>query len=149
MSGNHPNPSLKPRYQGKIWVPVKLPNSVRDWSHGGEKSIVTDGRSIARVAEALSDLNEAQAWQWPKRRHYFLSDMHGDAAAFAASLVASGGVKKTGPKPRNFQLSEPGRRAKFIIGGDCFDKGPSSLDLLRTVRHLTKLGPRTDSRRQP
>ena len=29
-----------------------------------------------------------------------------------------------------------GRRARFLIGGDCFDKGPSSLRVLRVLREL-------------
>lgn len=133
---------LKPKYHGKGWVPVPLPRTVRDWSHGGEKSIITDGKGTRALVAALSDLNRSREWRWPKRRHYFLSDLHGDPEAFAASLVASGGVRKIGPGLRDFELSALGRKADFIIGGDCFDKGPSSLELLRSIRHLIRQGAR-------
>ncbi len=133
---------LRPDCRGKLWVPVRLPKSEDDWSHGGEKSIAVEGKGTGALVKVLANLNDSNAWKWPRRAHYFFSDLHGDPAAFAASLVASGGVKKTGPKPRNFQLSKVGKRANFIIGGDCFDKGPSSLELLRSVRHLMNQGAR-------
>ncbi len=53
-----------------------------------------------------------------------------------ASLVASGGVKKTGRADHAFRLTKAGRNAHFIIGGDCFDKGPGNLRLLRTLKQL-------------
>lgn len=134
--------ALQPRYRGRMWVPVRLPMTVRDWTHGDEKSIITDGGGTGSLVKVLGNLNDSGSWDWPGRTHYFFSDLHADPEAFAASLVASGGVKKTGPKPRNFQLSKTGREARFIIGGDCFDKGPSSLGLLRSVQHLTGQGAR-------
>lgn len=134
--------ALQPRYRGRMWVPVRLPTTERDWTHGDEKSIITDGGGTRSLVRVLGSLNDSDSWDWPGRTHYFFSDLHGDSEAFAASLVASGGVKKTGPKPRNFQLSKEGRQARFIIGGDCFDKGPSSLGLLRSVQHLIGQGAR-------
>lgn len=131
-----------PRYHGKSWVRPQLPNVAKDWSHGKQKSIETDKTNHAELISVLSYLNESGVWCWPKRKHYFFSDLHGDPEAFAASLVASGGVKKKGPKPNDFVLSRAGKNANFIIGGDCFDKGPTSLGLLRTVLHLKKQGAR-------
>lgn len=78
----------------------------------------------------------------PETTPLLLSDLHGDPEAFAASLVACGGVKKTGEKPTDFVLTDQGRLANFVIGGDCFDKGPSSLGLLRAIHHLKKQGAR-------
>jgi len=131
-----------PRYYGKSWIQPRLPVAAKDWSHGKHKSIEIEKTTHIDLISTLSSLNKSDVWHWPKRKHYFFSDLHGDPEAFAASLVASGGVKKKGPKPDDFVLSRIGKEANFIIGGDCFDKGPTSLGLLRTVLHLKKQGAR-------
>lgn len=131
-----------PAYHGKKWVTAQLPGKVRDWSHGALRSIAADGDGYPALVHALQRLDRKKAWRWPRRRHYFFSDLHGDARAFAESLVASGGVEKTGPDERDFRLTAHGNKAAFVIGGDCFDKGPSSLELLRTIRYLIDLGAR-------
>jgi hypothetical protein len=66
--------------------------------------------------------------------------MHADADAFIASLVASGGVEKTGPRDQDFKLTTEGEKARFLIGGDCFDKGPDTLRLLQVIRLLMDHG---------
>ena len=86
-------------YHGKSWLQVRLPREGRDWTHGEAKSIAKDGDGIDVLVSVLSQLNAQQAWKWPKREHFFFSDLHGDPHAFSASLVASGGVKRTGKKP--------------------------------------------------
>jgi hypothetical protein len=134
--------SSLPRYYGKSWIRPRLPKEARDWSHGKQKSIETENKTNTDLISTLNSLNEADDWQWPKRKHYFFSDLHGDPEAFAASLVASGGVKKKGYAPDNFVLTQAGKNANFIIGGDCFDKGPTSLGLLRSIHHLKKQGAR-------
>jgi len=139
-----PQRSKKPvlEYHGKSWLKVNLPREGLDWSHGGGHSIAADGDDIDTLVAALSHLNDQKKWRWPKRRHFFFSDLHGDAEAFATSLVGSGGVKKTGKKPTDFILTQRGKNAVFVIGGDCFDKGPSVLKLLRTILHLIEVGAR-------
>jgi len=136
-----PSP-LVPHYRGRNWTPARLPRKVEDWSRGGARSIAKDGDGPERLIDILDHLNRKRGWRWPKRRHFFFSDLHGDSEAFAASLTASGGVGKTGPGPRDFELTHIGGEAVFVIGGDCFDKGPSSLDLLRTIHRLIELGAR-------
>lgn len=131
-----------PPYYGKSWLDVKLPRKVEDWTKGHGKSIALNTGSQKELAHVLTSLNKENAWVFPKRRHFFFSDLHGDPCAFAASLVASGGVKKIGENPTDFELNARGKKANFIIGGDCFDKGPSSLGLLRTIHHLKKQGAR-------
>jgi hypothetical protein len=37
-------------------------------------------------------------------------------------------------------LTREGRKARFLIGGDCFDKGPSTLRLLRVIKILIDKG---------
>ncbi len=134
--------NCRPTYHGRKWLSVRLPTTARDWSDGGKKSVITDRLGMPGLAASLSKSHESGQWHWPKRRTFFYSDLHGDSEAFAASLVASGGVKKTGPQARDFTVNAHGRKANFIIGGDCFDKGPSSLDLLRSVEFLKKQGAR-------
>lgn len=133
---------LVPHYRGKSWLNVRLPRTAKDWTHGGSKSLVSVKDSKLTLSEALERLNKAHAWEFPKQRVCFLSDLHGDPEALAASLVATGCVKKTGPGPLDFQITEDGKTARFVIGGDCFDKGPSSLGVLRGLAHLRAQGGR-------
>jgi hypothetical protein len=81
-----------------------------------------------------------KAWLWPSRLLLFFCDIHADTDAFLLSLTASGGVERTGPGDRDYRLTARGRIATFIIGGDCFDKGPNNLRLLGCLQHLLDLG---------
>ena len=81
-----------------------------------------------------------KAWLWPSRLLLFFCDIHADTDAFLLSLTASGGVERTGPGDREYRLTARGRIATFIIGGDCFDKGPNNLRLLSCLQHLLELG---------
>lgn len=129
-----------PRYQGTQWIEAELPQQGQPWLLGKRKSIRKAGPSRGALAKELQRVIEADAWQWPKRTLYFFSDLHADTDAFLASLVASGGFRKTGPGDTDFKLTKAGKRARFLIGGDCFDKGPSSLRLLRMIRLLMDAG---------
>ncbi len=131
-----------PAYHGKSYINAKLPRKARDWTEGNDKSIATDCTKPRELAQTLKKLNKEQAWSWPKRPVFFFSDLHGDPEAFEASLVASGGIRKNGPNQFDFTLTARGQKANFIIGGDCFDKGPSSLNLLRVIYCLKKQGAR-------
>lgn len=77
--------------------------------------------------------------RWPKRQVVFISDPHADATAFEASLIAAGVVRQKGKGLCQFELTKAGRKAEIMIGGDCLDKGPSNLSLLRSVKHLYRL----------
>jgi hypothetical protein len=79
-------------------------------------------------------------WRWPSRLLLFLCDIHADTDAFLLSLIASGGIERTGRGDRDYRLTPRGREATFIIGGDCFDKGPNTLRLLACLEHLIELG---------
>ena len=48
------------------------------------------------TAEEVHDYAAERIWLWPNETICLLTDMHADADAFARSLVASGGVEKTG-----------------------------------------------------
>jgi hypothetical protein len=75
-------------------------------------------------------------WTWAGRTVYFFCDIHADADAFFLSLEACGSIVRTGAADDQFELSEAGRSARFIIGGDCFDKGPHNLRLLEAIHQL-------------
>jgi len=78
--------------------------------------------------------------RWPKRSVVFISDPHADAVAFEASLIAAGvAERKKRAGVGHLTLTKKGRQSEIIVGGDCLDKGPSNLELLRSVKQLYKL----------
>ncbi len=129
-----------PRYRGENWTKTSLPTEAQHWLMGKERSVLKDSYHGAAYRKEFQKVIGKEPWKWPKRPLYFISDMHGDADAFIASLVASGAVKKTGPRDKDMKLTKAGRRGRFLIGGDCFDKGPSTLRLLRAIRLLINIG---------
>ncbi|HEB95797.1 MAG TPA: metallophosphoesterase [Sedimenticola thiotaurini] len=131
-----------PRYRGSRWLRARLPEGCELWLPGSPHRVQRDFTRHPRLGRELRAILDPDGWRWPKRRVLFFTDLHADADAFADSLVASGGVRKTGPDSRDLVLTGAGRKALFLIGGDCFDKGPSSLQLLRTIRRLQKRGAR-------
>ncbi|MDN3553259.1 metallophosphoesterase [Halomonas almeriensis] len=118
-----------PRYRSGDDLSHPLPARAEAWTPDG---------APARLQQTLA----GNAASWPKRRVFFISDPHADAEAFEASLVASGGVSKTGSGLGDFTLTGPGRKGRFIIGGDCLDKGPSNLAMLRSLQQLIDSGAR-------
>ena len=133
-----------PHYKGPWprWLYKELPDEARDWTLGGDKSYGEESGDHKLLLSELDRLSKRRLWKWPKRPILFFSDLHADPRAFVASLVASGGARRTGPSYLHFGLTPLGKRATFIIGGDCFDKGPSNLKLLRALRRLIDLGAR-------
>ncbi len=129
------------RYHGKKWIHARLPSIPQLWLMGPyDLSMKKDEGAKKSLACDIKPHLESDSWIWPDKTIYFFSDLHADANAFVASLVASGGVKKTGPKNKDFKLTAEGKKARFILGGDCFDKGPSTLNLLRTIKLLIDKG---------
>ena len=129
-----------PRYHGQKWIAARLPQESQLWLLGKYKSVRKERSNRGELAAELHKAIEGMPWRWPKRTVYFFADLHADTDAFLASLVASGGFSKTGPRDKDFRLTGAGRKARFLIGGDCFDKGPSSLRLLRMIRLLMAAG---------
>lgn len=103
-----------------------------------------DGKGSAAPYDAPWERVRAYArskpWVCPNRTHYFFCDIHADADAFRRSLVASGGISETGPNDRDIALTRRGRTARFVIGGDCLDNGPSNLRLLSMLKRLLTIG---------
>ncbi|SBS33657.1 diadenosine tetraphosphatase [Marinomonas spartinae] len=98
--------------------------------------------SIARNPSKMPERFRKRKLKWPKRPVVFISDPHADATAFEASLIAAGVVQQKEEGLQHLKLTKTGRKTEIIIGGDCLDKGPSNLSLLRSVKHLYKLGAR-------
>lgn len=129
-----------PSYQGSKWIRPVLPDAPESWLLGKLHSIGKESAKHAARVEVMGKLIEQAPWKWPKRPLYFISDPHADADAFMASLVASGGIKKTGPTEDDYELTKVARKGRYIIGGDCFDKGPSVLALLRSIKQVSERG---------
>ncbi|MDQ6996947.1 MAG: metallophosphoesterase family protein [Mariprofundus sp.] len=133
---------LLPNYRGLEWVGASLPCKFQNWLDGNKHCIRQNRKNRQQTRQSIDQLMQQYPWRWPKRPIVFISDLHADADAFFASLIASGGIKKTGPADHQFKLTASGERALFILGGDFFDKGPSNLRLLRAVRLLINTGAR-------
>jgi hypothetical protein len=129
-----------PVYRGEQWLDARLPARVQEWTEGKARSVHKRRSSHRKTCEALREIVARHDWKWPKRPVYFFADPHADTDALLASLVASGALKKTGPADRDFKLVKPSREGFFIVGGDCFDKGPSNLRLLRCLNELSRKG---------
>lgn len=130
-----------PVYRGAEWIDIALPMDVEAWPKFGSRRLLEvsgDDYDISR--EEVKEYAAGKPWIWPDRDIYFLCDIHADTDAFFRSLVASGGVAKTGPGDGDFELTPEGREATFVIGGDCLDKGPCNLRLLRIIRKLITAG---------
>ena len=90
-----------------------------------------------QVAACLARARAHGGWVWPDRPVIFISDAHADAEGLLRSLAAAGAIRRDGGAPR---LTGFGRAARVVIGGDCFDKGPSNLDLLDALAALRAAG---------
>ena len=137
MSHHH---KLVPHYHGIEHTGIQLPHESQNWLHGKKRSIQLRRLGHQQTIQQLAELLEKYEWEWPRRTVYFFSDLHADADALTASLIASGGVKVNGKEHRHLKLTRQGKKAQFLIGGDCFDKGPSNLALLRTLNKLHHRG---------
>lgn len=91
-------------------------------------------KRLALLRQAVARAHAHGPWLWPQKPVVFISDPHADAAAFEASLRASGCWDSRG------ELTAFGRQARIIIGGDCLDKGPSNFELLRSLKALFASG---------
>jgi hypothetical protein len=126
-----------PIYVGAHWLSTSLPVRSEPWPRPTKLAAIDD--YDAPVA-ALRDVFDGRPWLWTGRNVVFLCDMHADAEALVASLVASGTVARTGPGSCDFELLPGADGTRYVMGGDCFDKGPSNLELLRALRHLVDQG---------
>ncbi|HER25651.1 MAG TPA: metallophosphoesterase [Rhodospirillales bacterium] len=135
-----PRNATVPFYKGHEWTAGRLPRDSFPWVESDQLASFFHGQPDESATECdLASYAAAKPWIWPSRTHYFFSDLHADADALLLSLVASGGVTKTGPGDFDFKLNNRGIDATFVFGGDFFDKGPHNLRLMRTLKHLIDL----------
>jgi len=130
-----------PDYQGVEFCEMPLPTTTEPWpKFAGRRlrDLANDHYDAAR--EQLRARIGTKPFVWPNRRMYFFSDIHADADAWRRSLIASGGVRWLGPGDGDYALTADGEDALFVIAGDCFDKGPSNLRLLRAIKILIDKG---------
>ncbi|MCA9689305.1 MAG: metallophosphoesterase, partial [Myxococcales bacterium] len=126
-------------YRGRAFTSAALPTHVEPWPCA-TRALDRDGAPYdASPAEVLA-YTRGKPWVLPARTMYFFCDVHADADAFRASLAASGGVALTGSGDFDLELTTEGRAALFVIAGDCFDKGPNNVRLLRVIGRLIELG---------
>jgi hypothetical protein len=123
-----------PGYRGTQWVDAALPTLGETWPRQGELFIAKARAELEMSAEEIGAYLADKPWVWPTETVNFLCDVHADAGAFFSSLVATGSVERTGPSDADFEITNEGREAVFVIGGDCLDKGPSNLRFLRALR---------------
>ncbi len=131
-----------PVYKGSKWFDLELPQQTQPWLDGKRCSVRKRKSKHSETVNAVQAQLRQHTWRWPKYPIYFFADPHADADAMQGSLLASGGIKKTGARDADFELTRTGKQALFLIGGDCFDKGPGNLRLLRTLRTLSQRGAR-------
>ncbi len=146
LTNVRPKPAAYPRAQAtrhppntQRWCKAPVPHGYENWLANADANIGSDHNAQDLVAH-IRQLGEMGHWIWPKRPVHFVSDLHADARSLLESLNLAGLVKITGKKLCQFELSDAGRDARIIIGGDCLDKGPSNLKLLDTIQALRSAG---------
>jgi hypothetical protein len=99
--------------------------------------------SCAGLADAntmrayLESATERHPWAWPTKPIVFVADPHADAVALHDSLRLAGLLSDDDVSgPGRLVMNERAADTEIIIGGDCLDKGPSNLGLLRALRCL-------------
>ncbi len=136
-----PRSPLLHDYQGTEFCEIPLPVTTEPWPKFEAerlRDLANDHYDAAR--EQLTRRIGHKPFVWPRRTMYFFCDIHADADAWRRSLIASGGVRWLGPGDDEYELSDEGKRATFVVAGDCFDKGPSNLRLLRAIKILIDKG---------
>ena len=130
-----------PEYQGVEFCDMALPTSAEPWpKYETAQQCDLANDHYDAPTELLRARIGDKPFVWPNQLMYFFSDVHADADAWRRSLIASGGVRWLGPGDEDYELTNDGERALFVIAGDCFDKGPSNLRLLRAIRTLIDKG---------
>ena len=123
-------------------IKALLPEKKIPWLESTEVKVFRGNKEIeGKAKDLIESYSEEKLWVWPSQTIFFFSDLHGDKDAFKRSLLATKVVLSN--KDR-LELTKEGKKAKFIIGGDLFDKGPSNLELLDFLKEFIKSGADVD-----
>lgn len=117
-----------------------LPKQYESWPSKNGLRVLPNNDQDDLASRTVQSYTSKRLWVWSGKRLFFFSDLHADADAFFLSLIGSGGIVKYGVGDDDFFLTEEGKEATFIIGGDCFDKGPHNLRLLDVIGSLIRSG---------
>lgn len=128
-----------PRYQGQQHCDVRLPATTRPWPLPNDRCRHTSLDYDAPLVSMRTKIGDLP-FVWPLRTMYLVCQLSGDTGALRRSLIASGGVRWTGPSDHDFELTSEGRQAKFLIAGDTFGSHLSNLRLLRMLGALIDAG---------
>lgn len=119
-----------------------IPNKKVPWLESSEVKVFKGNQEVpGEVRELITEYTKEKLWVWPLQTVFFFSDLHGDRQAFLRSLLATEEVTLRKGK---LKLSSKGKKSKWVIGGDLFDKGPSNLDLLDLVKEFIDAGADVD-----
>ncbi|XOV78284.1 MAG: metallophosphoesterase [Aestuariibacter sp.] len=116
-----------------------FPVAFEPWLSGRKKAFRQRGKGHTKSLENLKHWLQKYDLTWPHREVVFISDLHADADALIASLVATGLVEYK-EKESLFKLTKQGKQTLFVFGGDFFDKGPSNLELLLALKAFISSG---------
>ncbi len=120
-----------------------LPRDVEPWSLRAPHSATGDPKHIEQISACLEKVRTHGGWRWPGKPVVFLSDTHADAEGFLRSLVAAGVIRRAAAQNgerAGITLTDFGRSATVLVGGDCIDKGPSNLDMLDALAEVIATG---------
>lgn len=140
-----PGTPAVPVYHGVEWMEGAFPRIAEDWPKFTRAEVPhLAGDTYDISVEEVRRYAHGRPWIWPRETIFFLCDLHADTEGFLRSLVATGGVRLTGPGDTDFELTASGWSGTFVIGGDCLDKGPDNLRLLRALGALRDKGARVE-----
>jgi hypothetical protein len=124
-------------YNSEPWLTAALPEKKSSWRvYQSNAPLPLQNRDVQKIIRQATGFSP---WEWPSKKIHFISDLHADAEALSSSLRIAGIIQKTGKLNSDFIIRPDSQKDQIIIGGDCLDKGPSNLQLLRTLHKLLQL----------
>lgn len=124
------------RYARHNLPDLNLPMHIEPWLHPKAQGLHWQIINASATQSRLQQLSDPARWSWPKNPVFFFTDLHADPTAFTASLITSGLMTHPDNAGSDLRLTLPSDSFEIVIGGDCFDKGPSNLGVLRLLKSL-------------
>ena len=117
-----------------------LPAFVENWPTDQILKVGHQNKYKDDFLKEIKSYVKKKEWVFPKKPVHFISDLHADADALLKSLIGAGFISKTGANDADFEVLDKAKQGVLIIGGDCFDKGPSNLRLLDVIKLIKDAG---------